>query len=182
MNIDADAPSTSTNDDMFVVQAVVESDDSKWHDCGTIQLDNRVRPDIDSDHRRLSPSPSNASICGSMLSRDGCNDQEISDVEVHCPSDADMQDVGDDQCLSPPMSRCGISVMSGYGDGGDTSSWTQDDDSASSSGNELLRRLEAYTLGDDDSVDEFVVGGAIPSLKDYIAANSREDDADDSPI
>lgn len=165
------------------MQAVVENDNSKWHDCGTVQLDNRVRVDTDDEHRRLSVSPSDASICGSMPSEDGCHAAVISDVEAHCPSDADMLDVDDDQGLSPPMSRCGMSVVSGYGDGGDTSSWMQDDDdSASSSGNELLRRLEAYTRGDDESVDQFVVGGVIPSLEDFIAANSREEDTDGSPV
>jgi len=169
-------------DELCVVQAVVEKDDSKWHDCGTVQLDNRARPFADMEHRDLSASPSDASIYGSMISDDGCNAPVVSDVEVHCPSDADILDVDDDQLLSPPMSRCDMSVMSGYGDGGDTSSWTQDDDSASSSGNELLRRLEEYTQGDDRSIDEFVAGGVIPSLEDFIAANSVEGDADDSPI
>lgn len=155
------------------MQAIVENDDLKWHDCGTVQLDNRVmRPDSHSECRHLSASPSDASICGSELSDDGGNVPVVSDVEAQCPSDADMLDVDDDQCLSPPISRCGMSAMSGYGDG-DTSSWTQDDDSASSSGNELLRRLEAYTRGDDTSLDEFVAGGGIPSLDDFIAANSE---------
>ena len=167
-----------------MVQAVVENDKSKWHDCGTVQLDNRVRADVDDEHRHLSASPSNASICGSMVpSDDDCNAAVISDIEVHYPSDADILDVDDDHGLSPPMSRCGMSVMSGYGDGGDTSSWTQDDDdSASSSGNELLRQLEAYTWGDDESVDEFIGAGVIPSLEDFIAANSQEEDTDGSPI
>jgi len=169
-------------DELFVVQAVVENDDSKWHDCGTVQLDNRARPFADMENRDLSASPSDASICGSMMSDDGCDAPVVSDVEVHCPSDADILDVDDDQLLSPPMSRCDMSVMSGYGDGGDTSSWTQDDDSASSSGNELLRRLEAYTQGDDRSLDEFVAGGVIPSLQDFIAANSEEGDTDGSPL
>lgn len=125
-------------------------------------------------------SPSDASVCGSLQSDDGCNVAVVSDVEANCPSDADMLDVDDNDCLSPPMSRCD---MSGYGDGGDTSSWTQDDDdSASSSGNELLRRLEAYTHGDDESVDEFIVDGVIPSLDDFIAADSQAADTDGSPV
>jgi len=172
-----DAQAMSADDDMFVVQAVVENDDSKLHNCGTFQLDNRVlRPDT--EQRHLSASPSDASICGSRLSEDDCNEQVVSDVEAHCPSDADIQDVDDDHCLSPPMSRCDMSVMSGYGDGGDTSSWTQDDDSASSSGNELLRRLEAYTHGDDQSLDAFAVDGVIPSLEDFIAVDSQEGDTE----
>ena len=173
--MNADTEAGSAEEHLFAVQAVVENNDCKWHhDCGTFQLDNRVIPDADGEHRELSASPSDASICGSMLSEDGCNvPMMASDVEAHCPSDADILEV-DDQCLSPPISRCGMSVMSGYGDGGDTSSqWTQDDDSASSSGNELLRRLEAYTHGDDRSIDEFVVDGAIPSLDDFIAADSQ---------
>jgi len=178
-----DAQSTSSDEDSFIERAAVENDNSKWHDCGTVQLDNRVRVDAEPEHRHLSASPSDASICGSLPSEDGRDAAVISDVEAHCPSDADMLDVDDDHCLSPPMSRCGMSVMSGYGDGGDTSSWTQDDDdSASSSGNELLRRLEAYTQGDDASIDEFVVGGNIPSLEDFIAASSQDGDTDGSLI
>lgn len=113
------------------------------------------------------------------MSDEGRDAPLVSDVEVHCPSDADILDIDDDQCLSPPMSRYG---MSGYGDGGDTSSWTQDDESASSSGNELLRRLEAYTQGDDRSLDEFVSGGGIPSLEDFIAADSLQEDTHGCPI
>jgi len=162
------------------VPAVIENDDSKWRDFGTVQLDNRARPDIDSDHRQWSASPSNASLCGSMMSEEGRDAPLVSDVEAHCPSDADILDVDDDQCVSPPFSRY---AMSGYGDGGDTSSWTQDDDSASSSGNELLRRLEAYTQGDDRSLDEFVgSGGGIPSLEDFIAADSQDGDTHGRPI
>ena len=165
---------------MHAVPAIVENDDSKWHDFGTVQLDNRVRPpDVNSDQRQWSASPSNASLCGSMMSDEGRDAPLVSDVEVHCPSDADILDIDDDQCLSPPMSRYG---MSGYGDGGDTSSWTQDDESASSSGNELLRRLEAYTQGDDRSLDEFVSGGGIPSLEDFIAADSLQEDTHGCPI
>jgi len=169
-----------SDDDSLSLQAVVENDNCKWHDCGTVQLDNRVVR-VDSQHQRMSGSPSDASVCGSLQSDDnGCNVVVVSDVEAQCPSDADMLDIDDnDCCLSPPMSRCD---MSGYGDGGDTSSWTQDDDSASSSGNELLRRLEAYTRGDDESVDEFIVGGVIPSLDDFIAADSQQTDTDGSPI
>jgi len=169
----------SPDEDLLAVPAVVENDDSKWHDCGTVQLDNRVRHDADSDHRQWSVSPSNASLCGSVMSEEGCNALAVSDVEAHCPSDADVLDVDDDQCLSPPMSRYG---MSGYGDGGDTSSWTQDDDSASSSGNDLLRRLEAYTQGDDRSLDEFIGGDGIPSLEDFIAAGPQERDIAGCPI
>jgi len=168
----------SAAENLLAVPAVVENDDSKWHDCGTVQLHNRVRPDVDSDHRQWSASPSNASLCGSLMSEDGRNAPVVSDVEAHCPSDADVLDVDDDQCLSPPMSHYG---MSGYGDG-DTSSWTQDDDSASSSGNELLRRLEAYTQGDDRSLDDFVSGGVIPSLEDFIGAGPQEEDAAGCPI
>jgi len=167
---------------LFAVQAIVENDDSKYHDCGTVQLDNRARPSADCEHRHLSASPSDASICGSELSEDSHNAPVVSDVEAHCTSDADILDVDDDQCLSPPLSRCAMSVMSGYGDGGDTSSWTQDDDSASSSGNELLRRLEAYTQGDDQSLDEFAVGGVIPLLEDFIAADTEDADTNGSPI
>jgi len=150
---------------------VVENDDSEWHDRDTVQLDYRARPDVNTEHVQLSASPSNASLCGStLLSDDGQNAPVLSDIEAQCPSDADMLDFDDEHGLSPPASRCGMSVISGYGD---TSSWTQDDDSASS-GNELLRQLEAYTHGDDRSVDEFVINGAIPSLEDFLAADRHQ--------
>jgi len=163
--MDASGRSASADE---VMPAVAENDDSKWHDCGTVQLDNRVGPNVESDHRQWSASPSNVSLCGSMMSDERRDAPAVSDVEAQCPSDADILDVDDDGCLSPTTSRYG---MSGYGDGGDTSSWTQDDDSASSSGNELMRRLEAYTQGDDRSLDEFIGVGGIPSLDDFIAAD-----------
>ena len=182
VDVDADAPVMLADEDMFAVQAVVENDDSKWHDYGTVQLDNRVRLDADDEHGRSSSSSlSEASPSGSIQSENsGDAPPVVSDVEAQCQSDADLLDVDDyDQCLSPPMSRCDMSVVSGYGD---TSSWTQDDDSASSTGNDLLRQLEAYTHGDDRSLDEFVVDGCIPALKDYLAPDSQEGDEDGSLI
>jgi len=106
------------------------------------------------------------------------------DVKANRASDADVLDVDDDRYITSTSQDGDTSEMSSQY-GGDTTSWTQDGDSDNDvdlvDGGRLLQQLYAYNIGTDPSLDNFAVGGVLPSLKEYIGvvdSDSTDDKRD----
>jgi hypothetical protein len=183
------SPTTEvTNDGVaFPVQAVVEEDCNKCREKIALPEDDGVG-NFD-DFNEIIERRSNGTMSTRSLnslkwesSDAGIDDDDDDDLKGNRASDADVLDVDDDRCVTSTSRGGGETSAMSSQYGGDTTSWTHDDDDDDSdndvdaTGDGLLRRLYAYTLGVDQSLDRFAAGGVLPSLHDYIGTNDGDSD------